>query len=135
MAVDTYPVNVTLYHGTYIDLSCTVTASEYVDTNTSITTSWTGSTGLITNNTLYIVTTSTSSGYVTRLRIQSLDLERDNGAAYSCVTSIEPSPQNGFVLASRTNNTLTLDVRGQSMFEVLYNWFFLYQISLLTSPK
>lgn len=114
MIIDTDPVNVTLYHGTYIDLSCTVAASEYVDTNTTITTSWTGPSGPITNNSQYIVTTSASSGvHVTRLHIQSLDLGRDNGADYTCVASIEPSPQDGFVLASQTNSILTLDVRGQ----------------------
>ena len=113
MIVDTDPTNVTLYHGTYIDLSCTVvTVSEYVDTNTTITTFWTGPSGPITNNSQYFITTSACGVHVTRLHIQSLDLGRDNGVTYTCVTSIDPSPQDEFVLASHVNNTLTLDVRG-----------------------
>lgn len=116
VTVHTDPPNAVLYHGTYIDLVCTVSISEHVDTNTTITASWAGPLGNISTNSDYNITSSlleSEETFTMRLRIHNLDTGRDDGAAYSCLASVTPSNQDTFVLASSASAALTLNVRGE----------------------
>lgn len=117
--VNTDPASAVLVQGTYIDLVCSVTVYQSVDTNITVTTSWTGPTGpIITSDSDYTITELAQlpnmTTHITRLRVHRLELGRDNGAIYGCTANVTPSQQDVFVQPATDNGTLMLSVQGMT---------------------
>ena len=95
---------------------CTVNISDAVNTGVSIDVEWSHNGGSpLTNNSDYAISSLIMIGshmYTTTLRIESLSLTRDNGAMYSCIVSVLPSPVSFYITGNENSNSLTLNVAG-----------------------
>ena len=117
IAISTHPVNAsTLVEGTYLDIVCTVSLGDTVNTGVSVIVEWShnGSSPL-TNNSDYTISSVTmlrSDMYTSTLRIENLDSTRDNGTMYSCITSVLPSPVSSFITGNKNEKTLSLIISG-----------------------
>ena len=104
MSLQTFPSDVTLYEDTYIDLICDPTIPEAVDTEVSISFTWTGPDGGEIIDTggqgAYTITGETDSS---TLRIEQLMLSRDNMAVYSCLVSVTPRSGSAYIVGSESN--------------------------------
>ena len=69
----------------------------------------------LTNNSDYTNSSLTMLGshmYTSTLGIESLSLTRDNGAMYTCIVSVLPSPVSSYITGNENNNSLILNVAG-----------------------
>ena len=99
VTVRTEPLNATLIGSTYIDLVCDIDSSS----GGNISFTWTGPVS-ISNGPGYTIT---EQGDSSTLRINQLDVSRDNNAEYTCSVSV--------ALGNETvqgSNSITLSVRG-----------------------
>ena len=114
--VTTDPPHVrTLVEGTYIDLVCTVTINDPVDTNVYVNIEWSrnGSSPLMNSSDYSISPTSLiSDQYISTIRIEEL-MTSDNGATYSCSVSIQPSSLSNYITGSNGDSDITLSVEGK----------------------
>ena len=115
--VSSYPVNTsTLVEGTYLDIICTVSISDAINTGVSVDVEWSRNGSLpLTNNSDYTISSLTVLGshmYTSTLHIKSLSTTRDNGAMYSCTVSVLPSPVSSYITGNENNNSLILNVAG-----------------------
>ena len=81
--------NTTLFADTYIDLVCSVSFNDNITNNiTIIALTWTdpNNMSIINNNTHYTLIYSNSQ-YSQILRINRLNVSRDNGSTYTCVVT------------------------------------------------
>ena len=105
----------TLVEGTYIDLVCTVTINDAVDTDVNINIEWyrNGGSPLMNSSDYSISPTSLiSNQYISTIRIEEL-LTSDNGATYSCSVSIQPSSLYNYITGSNGDSDITLSVEGK----------------------
>ena len=117
VTVSTHPVDPSsLIETTYLDIVCTVNISDAVNTGVSVDVRWSHNGGSpLTNNSNYTISSLTILGshmYTSTLRIESLSITRDNGAMYSCIVSILPSPVSYYITGNKNNNSLILNVTG-----------------------
>ena len=117
VTVSTHPVDPSLLiEATYLDIVCTINISDAVNTGVSVNVEWSRNGGSpLTNNNDYTISSLTMLGshmYTTRLSIESLSLTRDNGAMYTCIVSVLPSPVSTYITGNENNNSLTLNVAG-----------------------
>ena len=114
--VTTNPPDVgTLVEGTYIDLVCTVTINDAVDTNVNVSMVWSrnGSSPLSNSSDYFISPVSLiSDQYIRIIRIEEL-MMIDNGATYSCSVSIQPSSLSMYITGSSEYSSITLSVEGK----------------------
>ena len=112
----------TLVEGTYIDLACTVTINDAVDTNVNVRIEWfrIGGSPLMNSSDYSISPTSLMSDqYISTIHIEEL-MAFDNGATFSCSVSIQPSLSN-YITGSNGSSGITLSV--ESKYSVLINYF------------
>ena len=113
----------TLVEGTYIDLVCTVTISDAVDTDVNINMEWSrnGGSPLMNSSADYSISpiSLVSHQYISTIRIEEL-MTSDNGATFSCSVSIQPSLSN-YITATNGSSGITLSVEGK--YSVLINYF------------
>ena len=110
----------TLVEGTYIDLVCTVTINDGVDTNVYVNIEWSRNGGSpLTNSSDYSIspTSLMSDQYIRTIRIEEL-MTSDNGATFSCSVSIQPSLSN-YITGTNGSSGITLIVEGK--YSVLIN--------------
>ena len=105
-----------LIEATYLDIVCTVNISDAVNTGVSVNVEWShNGVSPLTNNNDYTISSLTMLGshmYTNTLCIESLSNTRDNGAMYSCIVSVLPSPVSSYITGNENNNNLTLNVAG-----------------------
>lgn len=94
--------NTTLFADTYIDLVCSVSFNDNITNNiTNIAFTWTDPTNMsiVNNNTHYTLLYSNSQ-YSQRLRINRLNISRDNGSLYICavITNLNMANQSHLIL-------------------------------------
>ena len=94
--------NTTLFADTYIDLVCSVSFNDNITNNiTNIAFTWTDPTNMsiVNNNTHYTLLYSNSQ-YSQRLRINRLNISRDNGSLYTCavITNLNVTFQSHLLL-------------------------------------
>ena len=97
------------YIGTNYILSCVISVSQYVDTNISISSNWSLSSGPITSS--HIITNSTEeteNKQVTDLMFNPL--RRDDNGSYTCTAGIEGG--TSFVLGNRGSMNAPIVVKG-----------------------
>ena len=119
--VTTDPPNPTLVEGTYIDLVCTVTINEAVDTDVNVSIEWfrNGGSPLMNSSDYSISPISLiSDQYISIIRIEEL-MTSDNGTTYSCSVSIQPSSLSNYITGTSGSNGITLSL--QSKYSVLIN--------------
>ena len=115
VSVQTFPLNVTLYQQTYIDLICDPSIIEAVDTEVNISLTWTaydkdGRSIDITEGDYNITNQSDNS----TLRVDKLLISRDDMAVYGCLVSVTPRSWSPYVTGSESNaGNITLSVRGK----------------------
>ena len=126
MSVQTLPPDVTLYEDTYIDLICDPNIPEAVDTEVDISFTWTGAEG--NGNSIdigeegYTVTDQPDNS---TFRIETLDINRDDMAVYSCSVRVTPKPGSVYIRGIQSNTgSITLSVNGElhikcNMFRIL----------------
>ena len=110
----------TLVEGTYIDLVCTVTINEAVDTDVNVSIEWfrNGGSPLMNSSDYSISPISLiSDQYISIIRIEEL-MTSDNGTTYSCSVSVQPSLSN-YITGTSGSNGITLSL--QSKYSVLIN--------------
>ena len=113
--VTTDPPDATLVEGTYIDLVCTVTINEAVDTDVNVNIEWSrnGNSPLMNSSAHSISPMSLiSDQYISTIRIEQLMMS-DNGATYSCSVSIQPSSLSNYITGSNGDSNITLSVEGK----------------------
>ena len=120
--VTTDPPDVgTLVEGTYIDLVCTVTINEAVDTEVDVSIEWfrNGGSALM-NSTDHSISPISliSDQYISIIRIEELKLD-DDEAIYSCSVSIQPSSLSNYITGNNGDSDITLSVEGK--YSVLIN--------------
>ena len=114
--VTTDPPDVgTLVESTYIDLVCTVTINDAVDTDVNVNIEWyrNGGSPLV-NSSDYSISPNSlmSDKYISTIRIEEL-MTSDNGATYSCSVSIQPSSLYNYITGSNGDSDITLSVEGK----------------------
>ena len=114
--VTTNPPDVgTLVEGTYIDLVCTVTINDAVNTYVNVNIEWShnGGSPLINSSDYSISPISLiSDQYISTICIEEL-MTSDNGATYSCSVSIQPSSLFVYITGSNRDSGITLNVDGK----------------------
>ena len=103
-----------LVEGTYIDLVCTVTINDAVNTDVNVNIEWScnGGSPLINSSDYSISPISLiSDQYISTIRIEEL-MTSDNGATYSCSVSIQPSSLSSYISGSNGYTDITLSVEG-----------------------
>ena len=104
-----------LVEGTYIDLVCTVTINDAVDTDVNVNIEWSrnGGSTLMNSSDYSISPISLISGqYISIIRIEEL-MMIDNGATYTCSVSIQPSSLSSYISGSNGYSSITLSVEGK----------------------
>ena len=105
----------TLVEGTYIDLVCTVTINDAVNTDVNVSIEWSrnGGSPLMNSSDNSISPNSlVSDQYISTIRIEEL-MTSDNGATYSCSVSIQPFPLSNYITGSNGDSSITLSVEGK----------------------
>ena len=114
MSVQTFPPDVSLYTGTYIDLICHPNITEAVDTGVNISFTWTAhdSNGQIIDIGGEGHTTTDQSANST-LRIEQLTIDY-NMAVYNCLVSIIPNSKSAYINGNESSmDNITLNVIGK----------------------
>ena len=116
--------------GTYLDIVCTVSLSDTVNTGVNIVVEWShnGSSPLINNSdyTISSVSMLRSHMYTSTLHIESLNNTRDNGTMYSCTVSILPFPVSSYITSNKNEKTLSLIVSGTlNMILIIFLYYFI----------
>ena len=110
----TYPSDAVLLIGTYIDIDCTATISDAIDTAIDVVAVWTQDGEPSLNNTLAItispVIMVSSTVYRSRLRINQLMADNNNDV-FRCTVTIQPLTP--YVTGISGDDTLTLSVAGK----------------------
>ena len=116
----------TLVEGTYIDLVCTVTINDAVDTDVNVSIEWSlnGGSPLMNSSDDYSISPISliSDQYISIIRIEEL-MTTDNGATYSCSVSIQPSSLSNYITGTNGSSGITLSVEGK--YSVLMEYLFL----------
>ena len=112
--VTTDPPDATLVEGTYIDLVCTVTINDAVDTDVNVNIEWSRNGDSLMNSSDYSISQISliSDQYISTIRIEEL-MTNDNGATYSCSVSIQPSSLSNYITGSNGDSDITLSVEGK----------------------
>ena len=97
--------NDTLYEATPVDIICNVTVDDNVDTPYSITQQWLAP-SLLTSGSDYNI----SSNF---LRINRLNVSRDDNRTITCVTRVIPTLESLYVLQNITSKSTILTVTGK----------------------
>ena len=111
----------TLVEGTYIDLVCTVTINDAVNTDVIVSIEWSRNGGsALMNSSDYSISPMSliSDQYISTIRIEEL-MTSDNGATFSCSVSIQPSSLSTYITGSNGDGNITLSVEGK--YSVLIN--------------
>ena len=115
VVVTTDPSDVgTLVEGTYIDLVCTVTINDAVNTDVNVSIEWSCNGGSpLMNSSDYSISpiSSVSDQYISTIHIEELMMS-NNGATYSCSVSIQPSSLSNYISGSNGYSDITLSVEG-----------------------
>ena len=82
--------------GQFLDITCTATVSEYVETDVTVSMIWRRNGTVLTNGSDFIVgaVAKSNNKYTSILRVNSLRYETDNGATYNCTASITSNDLN-----------------------------------------
>ena len=114
--VTTDPPDVgTLVEGTYIDLVCTVTINDAVNTDVNVSIEWSRNGGSpLMNSSDYSISPNAlmSDQYISTVHIEEL-MTNDNGATFSCSVSIQPSSLSNYITGSSGDSDITLSVEGK----------------------
>ena len=114
--VTTDPPNAgTLVEGTYIDLVCTVTINEAVNTEVNVSIEWfrNGGSPLMNSSAHSISPISLiSDQYISTIRIEELNLGNEEDI-FSCSVSIQPSSLSNYITGTNGNSDITLSVEGK----------------------
>ena len=105
----------TLVEGTYIDLVCTVTINDAVNTDVNVSIEWSRNGGSpLTNSSDYFISpiSLVSDQYISTIRNEEL-MTSDNGATYSCSVSIQPSYLSNYITGNKGDSNITLSVKGK----------------------
>ena len=109
----TDPSDAVLVTGTYIDIDCTATFSDAIDTEVDIVVMWTQNGGPSLTNTSAItitpVTMVSSTVYISRLRINQL-MTGNDGDMFQCTVSVQPLTPH--ITGSTSDDSVTLTVAG-----------------------
>ena len=97
--------NDTLYEATPVDIICNVTVDDNVDTPYSITQQWLAP-SLLTSGSDYNIGSKV-------LRINQLNVYRDDNRTITCVTRVIPSPESLHVLQNIASKSTLLTVTGK----------------------
>ena len=97
--------NDTLYEATPVDIICNVTVDDNVDTPYSITQQWLAP-SLLTSGSSYSISSNI-------LRINRLNVSRDDNRTITCVTRVNPSPESLHVLQNIASKSTLLTVTGK----------------------
>ena len=120
--VTTDPPDVdTLVEGTYIDLVCTVTINDAVNTDVNVNIEWSrnGGSTLMNSSAFSIHQISLiSDQYSSTIRIEEL-MTSDNGAIYSCSVSIQPSSLSVYITGSNRDSDIRLNVEGKYILKLI----------------
>ena len=110
----TYPSDAVLLTGTYIDIDCTATISDAIDTAIDVVAVWTQDGGPPLDNTSAItispVIMVSSTVYRSRLRINQLMADNNNDV-FQCTVTIQPLTP--YITGISGDDTLTLSVAGK----------------------
>ena len=110
----TYPSDAVLLTDTYIDIDCTATISDAIDTDIDVIAVWTQNGGPPLDNTSAItispVTMVSSTVYRSRLRINQL-MTGNNGDIFQCTVTVQPLTP--YITGSGGDDSLTLSVAGK----------------------
>ena len=112
----------TLVEGTYIDLVCTVTINDAVDTDVNVSIEWSRNGGSALMNSSDYSISPISDQYISIIRIQELK-PGDDGATFSCSVTIQPSSLSTYITGSNGDSDITLSVEGK--YSVLMEYLFL----------
>ena len=116
VVVTTDPPNAgTLIEGTYIDLVCTVTINDAVNTDVDVILEWSRNGGSpLMNSSDYSISPVSliSDQYISTIRIEEL-MTSNNGDTFTCSVSIQPSSLSTYITGSNGDNDITLSVIGK----------------------
>ena len=103
--------------GQFLDITCTVTVSDYVNTaDVTVSIMWRRNGTVLTNGSDFIVGAAAKSefdnNYTSILRVNSLRYETDNGAIYNCTASISPNDVN-VIPGNDSSSATTLTVQSK----------------------
>ena len=113
VVVTTDPPNAgTLIEGTYIDLVCTVTINDAVNTDVDVILEWSRNGGSPLMNSSDYSISLISDQYISIIRIEEL-MTSNNGANYSCSVSIQPSSLSNYITGTNGSSGITLSVEGK----------------------
>ena len=114
VSVMTYPSDAVLLMGTHIDIDCTATISDAIDSDIDIVAVWTRDGGLPLDNTSAItispVTMVSSTVYRSRMHINQLMADNNNNV-FQCTVTIQPLTPS--ITSSSGNDSLKLSVAGK----------------------
>ena len=99
--------NDTLYQDTSVDIRCSVTLSDDVDTPITIMRQWLGPYLLTIRDYNYSITNDT-------LRINHLTIAHDNGRTFTCLVTVIPSDGYPYVLQNTVSDDTQLSVAGEA---------------------
>jgi len=94
--------NGTLYVNQSVNLNCTVTLSQHVDTSVTVVVTWTGPRGFLSN-----ITMETQETYTNTVPVNAL--QTSDSGSYTCSAIARPDVSSNFVAAS-TNTTSVLNI-------------------------
>ena len=120
----TYPSDAVLLIGTYIDIDCTATISDAIDSDIDVVAVWTqdinGGSPLDNTSAITIspVTMVSSTVYRSRMRINQLMADNNNDV-FQCTVTIQPLTPS--ITSSSGNDSLKLSVAGK-IFNFLLNY-------------
>ena len=113
----TVSVNATDHvEGQFLDVTCTATVSEYVNTDVTVSMTWRRNGTVLTNGSDFIIGAMAKSEfnneYTSILRVNSLRYEADNGAKYNCTVGVAP---NTFYImpGNDSSSAITLTVQSK----------------------
>ena len=94
--------------GQFLDITCTATVSEYVDTDVTVSMIWRRNGTVLTNGSDFTIgaVAKSNNKYTSILRVNSLRYETDNGATYNCTASINSNVLPGNDSSSATTLTV-----------------------------
>ena len=111
--VTTDPDNLgTLIEGTFIDLVCNSSINEGVDTDISVTVSWSNGSNTIANGSEYSISNVklVSGYYISTVRIEELEVT-DNNTVFTCTVTATPLIST-FITENNGNNNIIISLRG-----------------------
>ena len=104
-----------LVEGTYIDLVCTITINDAVNTDVNVNIEWSRNGGSpLMNSSDYSINPISliTDQYISMVRIEEL-MTSDNGATYSCSVSIQSFSLSNYISGSNGDSDITLSVEGK----------------------